>query len=178
MSEPSAPPPAVAIEEARAFLRLAAGQDDALLPALIGAATAACEACIGRAIILRPMVETWAIATGAWHTLGAVPVRAITRVEGVPAEGAAFALPRSAYAAAIAADGTGRVCVNQPGAAGRVRVSYSAGLADDAASVPEPLRLGILLHAAHYHRERDPAADALPVAVRMAWAPWRRMRLI
>ena len=71
-------------------------------------------------------------------------MRSITAVEGLPAEGAAFTLPAESYAIDIDAEGNGWVRVTTPGAAGRVRVTYLAGLADDWDRLPEPLRQGVV----------------------------------
>src|SRR3546814_17723036 len=70
------------------------------------------------------------------------PVSAITGVTGVPAEGAAFALPIGAYGVDIDGNGDGWVRVTAPGAAGRVDVTFMAGLATDWAGGPEAIRQG------------------------------------
>ena len=90
------------------------------------------------------------------------------------ADGAAFALAADAYAIDIDAGGQGWLRVLAPGAAGRARVTYQAGLAADWAGVPAPLAQGVVLLAAHLF---SGAAGEPPAAVTALWRPWRRLRL-
>ena len=87
-------------------------------------------------------------------------------------------MPVGDYGIDIDAHAQGWVRVIQPGSAGRVRVSLSAGLSADWAGLPEPVRLGILRLAAHIHAHRDAADDVgPPAAVAALLRPWRRLRL-
>ena len=170
-------PLAAALAEAREYLRLGGGSDEAVLAAALRTATALCEAFTGVALISRPVQEILPVR-GEWQRLGRTPVLAITAIEGVPAEGSVFALPIGAYAVDIDAAGDGWVQVTAPGAAGRVRVSYTAGLAPEPGRVPEPLRHGIIQLAGHLLRERDRDSGLEPPAsVAALWRPWRRLRL-
>jgi uncharacterized phiE125 gp8 family phage protein len=179
-------PGAVPLAEARVYLRSAAGADDALIARTIAAASAACEAYTGVALVTRERVAVLTI-TGAWQRLPGAPVRAITLVEGLPAEGSAFAFPVGAYAVDIdgsaASGGDGWVRVTQPGAAGRMRVTYHVGFAGAAEQVPDALRQGIMMLAARLLRERDAdagrdgSAVAVPGSVEALWRAWRRLRL-
>ena len=171
-------PLAAGIDEARDFARLGAGLDDAQLAAMLRSATGLCERFTGVALVSRGVSETLNIRVGEWQRLGRSPVSAITLVEGLPADGAAFALPVANHAIDIDPRGDGWVRVTQPGAAGRMRVTYQAGLAASAGLVPDALRQGIILLAAHLLRERDrDAPGEPPAAVAALWRPWRRMRL-
>ncbi|MEK6542299.1 MAG: hypothetical protein AABZ45_09300 [Pseudomonadota bacterium] len=177
MGEAGPVPLGATIAEARAFLRMGAGVDDAVLAGLLRSATAQCEQFTGLALVAREVKETQVI-TGAWQRLALFPVSAITSAEGVPAEGAAFALGISDYAIDLDCNGAGWVKVAQQGAAGRVRVTYRAGIAGSAGEVPDSLRQGIIMTAAYLHRARDGDGDgAIPAAVRALWQPFRRMRL-
>jgi uncharacterized phiE125 gp8 family phage protein len=174
-------PIAVPLDEAKAWLRMEAGADDAVLTAVLRSATAACEDFTGVALVAREAVVVLPI-TGDWQRLPGCPVAAITAVEGVPAEGSAFALPVASYAVDIDAGGDGWVRVTQPGAAGRVRVTYRVGMAGSAGVVPEALRQGMLMLAARMMRERDdpgggPAGGIVPGTVEALWRAWRRLRL-
>lgn len=170
-------PPAVTIEEAKAYLRIEGAAEDAVLDGLAIAATGLCEGFTGQALIAREVRET-VPASPEWRRLARTPVRSISGVEGLPAEGAAFALPTDAYAIDIDANGDGWVRVVRPGAAGRAIVTYEAGMAAESGGVPEPLRQGIVRLVAHLFTHRD-AADGggPPAAVAALWRPWRRMRL-
>jgi len=168
---------ASAVDEAKAYLRIEGAEEDASIAGLVRAATGMCEAFIGQLAIARTVRETIPVQS-EWRRLSRTPVRAISGVEGLPAEGSAFALPVGAYAVDIDTNGDGWVRVIQPGAAGRAIVTSEAGMAVDWPSVPEPVRQGILRLVAHLFSHRDGAGDqGPPAAVAALWRPWRRMRL-
>ena len=104
---------AAAREAVKAYARIAVGDEDALIEGLAATALLLCEAFCGRTGIAREAVEILP-CTSEWQRLGAAPVMSITAVEGLPAEGAAFALPVDAYAIDIDADGAGWVRVTAP----------------------------------------------------------------
>ena len=115
-------------------------------------------------------------AGGGWQRLPFAPVTSIDGVTGLPADGGAFALPVGAYAVDIDGDGIGWVRVVAPGAAGRVRVAYTAGTGEGWAAIPPPVQQGVVLLAAHLFEHRD--GDALPpAAVAALWRPYRQVRL-
>ena len=170
-------PPAVTVNDAKAYLRIEGSAEDAVLDRLAAAATGLCEGFTGLTLIAREMRETIP-ATSEWRRLARTPVRAISGVEGLPAEGSAFALPADAYAIDIDANGDGWVRVIRQGAAGRAIVTYEAGVAAGLEGVPEPVRQGIVRLIAHLFTHRDAGDDAgPPAAVAALWRPWRRMRL-
>ena len=160
------------LEEAKAYLRVETGAEDALIETMVTAARDVCEAFVGGPLVRRELTATVA-ADGAWQRLETAPVWAIGAVEAVDDAGTATALPASAYAIDIDARGEG--WVRAPGT-GRVRVTYQAGLAADAAAVPAPLTQGVIRLAAHLYTVRD-TGQTPPAAVTALWRPWRRMRL-
>lgn len=171
--------PSAALADACAAVKLYArverAAEDALIEDLAATALLLCEAFCGRIAVAREAVEVLPCG-GRWRRLGANPVRSITAVEGLPAEGATFALPVGAYAIDIDAEGVGWVRVTAPGAAGRVRVTYQAGLASGWDALPEPLRQGAVRLATHLFTHRDEAREgAPPAAVAALWRPWRRV---
>jgi uncharacterized phiE125 gp8 family phage protein len=173
------PPPvtADAVDAAKTYLRIENDEEDATLVSLIGAAIAHAEAFLNLLLLRRTGVERLA-ASSAWTRIGVTPVQAIVSVTGIPAEGAAFVLPVSAYALDIDGSGDGWVRVTQPGSAGRVDVSVEAGMASSWGAIPEPLRLAVLRLAGHLYAYRDAPGDAgPPAAVAALLRPWRRMRL-
>ncbi|MEP7350522.1 MAG: hypothetical protein ABI668_11330 [Sphingorhabdus sp.] len=166
----------VMLDEARAYLRLESGEEDAPLAAIILAAIGHAEGFIGQ-LVVRRGVRQILPSSATWQRLGAGPVQAVTVVTGIPAEGATFALMPSAYAVDIDINGDGHIRVMQPGSAGRVEVAYQAGLAAEWAELPEALRLGILRLTAHLHAHRDASDDSgPPAAVAVLLRPWRRVR--
>ncbi|MFL0413025.1 hypothetical protein [uncultured Sphingomonas sp.] len=167
---------AAAVGEARVLLRLEGTGEQALLERLAASAIALAEAFTGTLLIARGLAEVLPAAAGNWQLLSAVPVRAISNVAGLPADGAAFALPAGGFAVDVDGEARGWVRVIASGAAGRVTVSYSAGLADDWAGVPAPIAQGVGLLIAHLFNDRE-AGQAPPAAVAALWRPYRRMRL-
>ena len=167
-----------ALGELKQWLAISMPGDDAALMALLRAALETCEAFTG----LMPLAaecEEVLPASAVWQALATRPVQAVTGVEGIPAEGARFALAPEDYAIELDADGGALVRVLRQGAAGRVAVRFTAGIAAEWAELPDGLRHGVLRLAAHHYRERESgSARALPpAAVAALWRPWRRMRV-
>lgn len=173
--------PAQVIADARAaakiYARVAQAADDGLLDRLAASALALAESFLRVSVIVRPHRVVLPAGSG-WQRLPVQPVTAIAGVSGLPADGAEFALPVGGYAIDVDADGVGWVRVTAPGAAGRVAVSYSAGLATDWAGVPAGIAQGVVRLIAHLHAERDGGAQGPPpAAVTALWRPFRRLVL-
>lgn len=167
-----------ALAELKDWLGITTAGDDPQLAGLLRAALDLCEQFTGTMPLQQGCEELLPVVPG-WQELTARPVQAITAVEGIPAEGARFALPAEAYAIELDGDGGGRMRIGNPGAAGRIAVRFVAGLAADWASLPDGLRHGVLrLAAFHYcHREEDGGTALPPAAVAALWRPWRRVRV-
>lgn len=168
-------PPAlapVAIDEAKAFLRVEGSTEDALIAGFIRAATGLAEAFTGQRLIVRDVIEG-AATVATWQRLRAAPVVSITGIDGSTGP-----LPGTAFETDIDLAGNGWVRIIDPGGATRVTVRYRAGLAADWNGIPEPLRQGIVRLVSHFYAHRD-ASDAggPPAAVAALWRPWRRLRL-
>jgi uncharacterized phiE125 gp8 family phage protein len=172
--------PPEAAGAAKGFLRVERGDEDGLIASLAEASAELCERFIGEALIERGFVETLP-ASQAWQRLSLTPVRSITLVEALPAEGPALALAIGAYAIDIDAAGGGWVRLTEAGNARRIRVGYRAGLAPGWAGLPAALRHGIVRLAAHFYTSRTAegprAAAEPPAAVTALWRPFRRIRL-
>src|SRR3546814_17264680 len=97
-------------------------------------------------------------------------------VTGLPAEGAVFALPIGAYGVDIDGNGDGWVRVTASGAAGRVDVTFMAGLATDLAGLPEAIRQGVVRLAAHLFATREGVGGAPAAVVGALWRAWRGLR--
>lgn len=159
------------VDDAKAYLRLETAHEDALIERLVASARSLCEAFLGQLLIRREVIETLP-ANGAWQRLGASPVVAIGTIVAVDAAGQTTALPVDAYAIDIDPAGDGWVRAN----AARVRVTYSAGIADDADGVPAAIGQGVTRLVAHLHAHRDDAVEP-PAAIAALWRPFRRLRL-
>jgi uncharacterized phiE125 gp8 family phage protein len=170
------PEPIVSMSEAQAYVRIETGEEEALLAGLIRAASALCEAFINQTVIARSF-ECDVAASGAWERLPVSPVRAITDVAAVDSSGAVLSLASATYGVDVDSTGDGWVRVTLPSGASRVRVSGSAGIADEENGVPEPIRQGVLRLVAHLFTARDGSDGEPPAAVTALWRPYRRMRL-
>lgn len=175
---PAVLPPS-ALADLKQWLGITTAQDDAPLRALLAAALDLCEQFTGQVPLVATFEEVLP-ATSAWQRLSTVPVQSIDGMTGIPADAPRFALASTAYDMDLESDGSGYVRIRQPGAAGRVAVRFTAGIAADWAALPEALRHGIIRLAAHQHRMRDAddTAPAPPLLVAALWRPWRRMRLL
>lgn len=203
---PAAPP--VTLQEARAQLRLDADrvEEDAVLEALVRAATEACEAFTRRALI----AQGWSLWLDVWPRAGAR--ERLWEGVRVGAEAALLAprrelaLPRppllgvsaivtyddadqaSAYAPANyvvdAASIPGRVVLRAGAAApaparaaNGIEVRFTAGHGPDPADVPEALRQGIVRLAAHLFEHRGDDPAGRALADSGAAGLWARYRV-
>lgn len=160
---------------AKDYARVSLSGEDALFDDLAAAALAMAEQFLRVSLIVRAHRVLLPAGSG-WQRLPVGAVTAISAVTGVPAEGAEFALPVGAYAIDVDAAGDGWVRVTAPGAAGRVAVTFSAGLAADWAGVPAPIAQGVVRLIGHLHAERDGGPP--PAAVTALWRPYRRLALM
>jgi uncharacterized phiE125 gp8 family phage protein len=192
-------PPAVepvALDEAKAYLRVTYDQEDALISALITAARQRIEAELGVALIATGFCEihdVWPLEIGTavpltdpLSALFAGPLRLKRRpllsVQAVAvADGVgAFHTVNPASYAAEAGSRPGRIAPYDvawpaPGvAAGGVRIDYTAGYGAAEGDVPAPLRQAILQLVADAFEHRSDA----PLSIVEPWlAPFRRVRL-
>ena len=166
-----------AVDAAKTYLRLEPDTEDASIAALIAAALVHAEGYLGQLLIERDVVERLPVSTG-WQRLGATPVRNVTGVTGIPAEGASFTLASESYRLDINRHHDGWLRFTAPGSAGRADVAYRAGLVTGWPDLPEAISVAVLRIAAHLHAHRDAAEDTgPPAAVASLLRPWRRMRL-
>ncbi|SFF73910.1 phage conserved hypothetical protein, phiE125 gp8 family [Novosphingobium sp. CF614] len=170
--------PASALAELKQWLGITTGRDDASLSPLLAATLDVCEWFTGQMPIEAECEEVIPAEPG-WHALATRPVQAISRVEGIAADGTRFNLDAESYEIELEADGTGRVRLPSFGDEARVAVRFTAGLATDWDALPVSLRHGLVRLAAHQHRERESggAAPLPPASVAALWRPWRRLRL-
>ena len=169
-------PPAVSLAALKDYLKISLDEEDAALTALIHVAAQAAERFLGQLVIVRTVDELLP-AERQWRNLAMRPVRSITAVAGVPAEGAEFALPVENYAIDIDANGVGWLRTDNPGGAGRIHVTYAAGLASGADGVPQPVAHAITRLAGELHARRDGLEPEVPASVAALLRPWRRVRI-
>lgn len=165
---------AAARDAAKAQLRITGDNEDELIGRHAATALALCEAFTGRAWVAREWRAVLPALRG-WQALDIAGVRAISAVTGLSADGDSMALAPEAYAIDVDSEGLGWVRVLAPGAAGRVRVTCAAGIAEGWTDLPAPIAQGVILLIAHLF---DAKGDAVPpAAVSALWRPWRRLRL-
>jgi len=171
-------PPEAAVAAVKDYLRIAGDAENALIARLVAVAIGHGEDFMGSALIARPMRQWLACANSAWQRIVRAPVVSIDAVEAVANDGSATALPIEAYAIDIDAAGDGWVRVLDAGAATRLRVRFTAGLASAWDELPEGVAQGVIRMAGHFFTHRDkPDETALPPAMAALWWPWRRIRL-
>lgn len=184
---PAVLPPA-ALAELKQWLGISTTQDDDSLAALLAMALEVCADFTGMLPLLctveeilslhgqRPG-EAWPFAHPRWHRLASTPVRSVTTVAGVQADGTPIALED--FEIRIDASGACQLRIEAPAGCASALVTCEAGLAPDWDHLPQPLHHGIIRLAAHQYRMRESAgADALPPAsVTALWRPYRRMRV-
>lgn len=169
--------PTELIEEVKAFVRIAHGEDDDAIVQFIRSAAHLCENFIGQLLIARSICDQMS-ARSEWQKLKRRPVQVITLVEAITPDGAATPLPATDYAIDIDCDGAGWVKTRSVSSITKVAVTYEAGLAADWISMPATLRQGVVRLAGYLYSHRD-GVDAAgpPSAVTALWRPHRRMRL-
>jgi uncharacterized phiE125 gp8 family phage protein len=173
--DPLIPPPE-ASGEAKAWLRAVNGEDDSAIAAVVQAAAELCERFTARVLLAREVRQILRARPG-WLRLGRNPVRSIAAVEAIGPDGASSALAADAYAMDIDANGDGWIRL-EAGLAGKIRVTYQAGLAAAWSDLPQALRHGVTRLAAHLYALRTGMpGDAPPASVTALWRPYRRLSL-
>jgi uncharacterized phiE125 gp8 family phage protein len=168
--------PIVSMSEAQAYVRIETGEEEALLAGLIRTASGLCEAFINQVVVARQF-DCDLPASGCWERLPVTPVRSMSDIAAVHINGVATPVDASSYTLDIDFAGDGWVRIAQTIAGTRIRVTGSAGMADDENGVPEPIRQGVLRLVGHLFTSRDEPGGEPPAAVTALWRPYRRMRL-
>lgn len=181
---PSAEPWSVA--EAKTFLRVEHGDDDAVIAALIAAARAHVEALSRRALL----VQRWRFVLDAWPSNGRLslrlgPLRSVVAARVFDAAGNAHSIDPSTFvvdaAASIIASPSfalplpGRACAG-------IELDVELGYGALASDVPDALRHAIRLLVAHWYENRGLAAIGanvamLPAGLGALVAPYRVLAL-
>lgn len=167
---------AVSLAEAKLHLRVDVPDDDALITALITAATELAEQATGRAI----MLQTWALTLEAFPVaveLTRVPAQSITSIRYIDTAGVLQTLDASSYALDNASDfGFSYIWptygLKWPSARDQVNavaVLYIAGYAD-AAAVPESIKawIKLMVGAMYENREAETVGNGSPIKLGFA----------
>jgi uncharacterized phiE125 gp8 family phage protein len=177
---PAAEP--LSVEDARAFLKLDATEDDALLQALIVAARMHVEAATRRFLV----TQTWrcgfgVIPRGGVLSLPVAPVQAVAAVRLVERPGDPVGLATADWTADLAASPPRVRLGGRPARLGGVEVDAVAGFGPPAA-VPPALCQAIRVLVASWYEDRAFIGTGmppltLPPAVVALLAPWRTKAL-
>lgn len=152
--------PAVSTAEAKLHLRVDVADDDALIAALVMAATLDAEHLMGRAV----MPQKWLMTLDSFPSaviLQRPPVTALDSIKYVDSSGTLQTLPPAVYQLAAASDYTASVtpayAQTWPATRGQpeaVQVIFSTGYAN-AASVPESIKAWIKLRVGALYENRS-----------------------
>ena len=176
----------LSLEEAKAFLRVETGDDDALIAALIASARIHVESRTQLAL----MTQSWRMVFDCWPQQGRIavrpaPLKAVTAARVYDFHGNAQTVDTQAFVpdlgASMLAFVPWAVPVPTRIAAG-IEIDVTVGFGDAAAVVPEPLRQAIRLLVAHWYENRGLVAAAgetavLPATVSALIAPYRMLSL-
>jgi uncharacterized phiE125 gp8 family phage protein len=152
----------VTLAEAKAWCRIDAGDEDALVEALIAAARLHVESATGRALVEQSWRLVLDCPKGRVVPMPVLPVIAVTAATAdevaidVEPQGDAMLLPREGYRT--------------------LSVDYTAGYGG-AADVPADLKQAVLTLLAYWFEYRDTAGDATPAGFDRLIAGYKRVRL-
>lgn len=178
----------VSLEEVKAHLRIDHPDQDAVIVALITAATAHLDGwtgVLGRALV----AQTWRMAMDAFPgdtiTIPLGPVTSVESIKYTDTAGAEQTVPTADYEVDLYPV-EARICVGDNGwpstddVVNAVRVEWVAGYAT-ADDVPDDLKNAILLLVGHWYEHREAAtmspATEIPMGVPALIAPYRRRKL-
>ncbi len=180
ITEPASEP--VTLDEAKLFLRIDTADDDALLATLITASRRLVEQTTGKCLLL----QTWRFGVDRWpvSALLRLPLSpllslsAVTVMDG-PGNRVAHTLAKFPITATSVPPTIQAKTVPSSGAVceGGIQLDAVFGYGTTAASVPQPLRLAVLMVAAQFYETRGQGETILPGAVRTLIAPFVRRTL-
>jgi uncharacterized phiE125 gp8 family phage protein len=179
----------VSLAEAKAWLKLDDGAEDALVTTLVAAARIHVESTTGRALL----TQSWRVVLDAWPAdrsvrLPVAPLQSLTAIRAYDADGVAHSIglvqfqSESAVAPArllLPASVDGMPALRERLG---LEVDYVAGFGDDPEDVPADLRQALLMLVAHWFEHRDAVIVAgsggvIPIGFDHVVAPYRQVRL-
>ena len=164
---------AVSLAEAKLHLRVDHSEEDALITAMITAATETCEQITGRAL----MPQTWELTLDAFPDvieLTRVPVASITTLTYTDLAGASQTLTANTqyrlrtvddYSSAFVVPAYGLEWPETREDTDVVAVRFAAGYAN-AAAVPQPIKNWILINVASMYENREAEVQRQTVSLK------------
>lgn len=175
----------VSLAEAKAFLRVDDGAEDALITTLIGAARLHIEGVTGRALL----AQSWRVVLDAWPEGGQVrlpvaPFMAVTEITAYDANGAGHDVPLAQFQSEPDRLLLPSTVGGMPALRDRqgIEIDYVAGFGSDPEDVPHDIRQALLGLVAHWHEHRDAVIIAgsgaiVPSGFDRMVAGYKRVRL-
>lgn len=176
----------ISADEAKTHLKVEGSDEDALIEGLVKGATQHLDGYAG-VLGCCLVTQTWRQDFDDFAKILRLPMRAagVTSISWVDAAGATASIDAANYE--LQADALGSFVrfiddYDFPGDLAEtraVRVTYTAGYGD-AAAVPAPLKVAILLLVGHWYANREAVnvgniTSELPLGVAMLIAPYRRV---
>lgn len=165
------------LSEAKAFLRVETGDDDAVIPALIAAARRHVETATRRALPL----QTWRVVCDAWPRDGRMvprigPLQALLAARVYDADGTAHAIDPESFVVDVAGNAIAAPRFALP-APGRSHAGIELDIRCGDGDVPADLRQALLMLVAHWYDHRAADAVTVPAGVTALIAPYRMLAL-
>lgn len=174
-------PPALggaALAELKHWLGISRPDEDAALTRLLETSLTLCEAFTGKTPLRQTVEEIMPIGAG-WHELVSRPVHQLLAAAVIADDSTRVQLDEPGYAVELRAAGSACVRLLRPIQGRAIALQLRVGIAEDWAALPAPLAQGIIRLAAHSYRDRDHKGTAVPPAsVTALWRPWRDVRLV
>lgn len=166
-----------ALAELKHWLGISRPGEDETLSGLLETSITICEAFTGKSP-LRQTVEEIVPLLAGWQELISRPVTELTGAALIAYDGSRQAIAVLTDVLEWRIAGSACVQLLQPLEGSGLALRLVVGIANDWASLPPPLRHGVIRLAAHHFRSRDDKAAAIPpAAVTALWRPWREVRL-
>jgi uncharacterized phiE125 gp8 family phage protein len=148
----------VSLAEAKAFLKVDGGAEDALIATLIGAARLHVEGITGTALL----AQSWRVVLDDWPANGVVrlpvgPLLSVTAITATDDNGAGHDIGLAQFGSELDRLIVPRVVVGMPALQerGGIEIDYVAGFGSEAEDVPADLRQALLGLVAHWFEHRD-----------------------
>jgi len=166
-----------ALAELKHWLGISRPNEDETLSGLLQTSLTICEAFTGKAPLRQTVEETVPLVAG-WQELVSRPVSELTSAALIAANGSRQTIATLTDVIEWRIAGSACVQLVRPLEGRGLALQLVVGIANDWASLPPPLRHGVIRLAAHHFRSRDDKAAAIPPAtVTALWRPWREVRL-
>lgn len=169
-----------ALADLKSWLGISRPNEDAMLERVLGSALGLCEAFTGQAPLVQT-VEERVGPRGGWTELKSRPVASLISAELVADDGSRSTLDAGDFDFRLDAASSARFELKRSLTGQSVAVRVNVGIASDWATLPAPLKQGVIRMAAHQYRDRDMSGAREvppPASVAALWRPWRILRLV